>query len=107
MGKMGSNFTAPQLGEMTLTSAMHSISLDHNQITHSVYGNVLSAGIGQNPARQVSMFSKLSETTTCITLNKVCASGLKAIDYGSTSILLGDNDCVAVGGIENMTKSVH
>jgi len=68
---------------------------------------VLSTGLGQNPARQVALFSKLQDSTTCYTLNKVCASGLKSIDLGATSIALGEHDCVTTGGIENMTQAPH
>jgi acetyl-CoA C-acetyltransferase len=70
-------------------------------------GNVLSAGIGQAPARQAALFAGLPETTPCTTVNKVCGSGLKTIIMGAQSVMTGDNNLVIAGGMENMSMSPH
>jgi len=70
-------------------------------------GNVLQANIGQAPARQAAIFAGLSETVPCTTINKVCASGMKATMLGAQSIMLGDNDVVVTGGMENMSQAPY
>lgn len=70
-------------------------------------GNVLSAGIGQAPARQAAIKAGLDESVTCTTINKVCSSGLKSVIYGSQSIALGHADIVAAGGFESMSNAPH
>ena len=70
-------------------------------------GNVLSAGIGQAPARQAAIKAGLKVSTTCTTINKVCSSGLKSIVYGSQSIALKQQDVVVVGGFESMSNAPH
>ena len=70
-------------------------------------GNVLQANLGQAPARQAAIFAGLSEKVPCTTINKVCASGMKALSLASQSILCGDNDLVIAGGMENMSMVPH
>jgi len=70
-------------------------------------GNVLQAGVGQAPARQAAIFAGLNTNVPCTTVNKVCASGMKSIALGAQSIMTGDNDCVIVGGMENMSQVPH
>ena len=70
-------------------------------------GNVLQAGVGQAPARQASIFAGISEEVPCTTVNKVCASGMKAVMLGAQSIMIGQNDCVVAGGMENMSLVPH
>ena len=70
-------------------------------------GNVLSAGVGQAPARQTAIKAGLNLSATCTTINKVCSSGLKSIIYGCQSIALGHSDTVAAGGFESMSNAPH
>ena len=72
-----------------------------------ILGNVLSAGIGQAPARQASVKGGLDVYTPCTTINKVCASGLKSVIFGSQSIALGNADVVVTGGFESMSNAPH
>ena len=70
-------------------------------------GNVISAGSGQNPARQVSLGAGINLATPCTTINKVCASGMKAVMLGATAISIGDRNTVVAGGFESMSKAPH
>jgi acetyl-CoA C-acetyltransferase len=103
MGSLSSQ-TAPQLGAIAIKGAMDRISLDKDQVNEVFMGNVLQAGLGQAPARQAAIFSGLSETVPCTTVNKVCASGMKAIMIGAQTIMTGQNDVVVAGGMESMSQ---
>ena len=94
---------ATRLGAAVIKAAVERAGIKPEQVNEVFMGNVLSANIGQAPARQASLFAGLSNTTPCTTVNKVCASGTKAIMWGTQSILLGDNDIVVAGGMENMS----
>lgn len=96
--------SATRLGAAAIKGALEKIKLDPALVTEVLMGNVLSAGLGQAPARQASKFAGLPDSTACTTINKVCASGLKAVIYGAQSIKLGDHEVVVAGGMENMTQ---
>ena len=99
-----SPLTATQLGAQALKSAMEKIKLDPKEIQEVYMGNVLSAGVGQAPVTQASIWSGIPDTTPGTTINKVCASGMKAIMLAAESIMLGHNDCVIAGGMESMSN---
>ena len=93
------------LGETAIKAALKRASIKGDQVDEVFMGNVLTANVGQAPAKQVALKSGISVNTPCTTINKVCASGLKAVMLGAQSILLGDADVVIAGGMENMSKS--
>jgi acetyl-CoA C-acetyltransferase len=96
--------TATQLGAHAIKSALEKIKLDPKEVQEVYMGNVLSAGLGQAPVTQASIWSGIPDTTPGTTVNKVCASGMKAIMLGAESIMLGLNDCVVAGGMESMSN---
>lgn len=95
---------ATKLGAAAIKGAMDKINLDPKSVTEVFMGSVLQANLGQAPARQAAKFAGLPDTVHCTTVNKVCASGMKAIMLGAQSIMLGDNDIVIAGGMENMSQ---
>lgn len=97
--------SAVDLAATVLKETLKDINLDPKEVNEVILGNVLSAGLGQNVARQVSMHAGLPQETPALTINKVCGSGLKTIMLGAQSIMVGDNDVVVVGGTENMSRS--
>lgn len=110
MGSFGgalSTVPAPKLGAAAIKGALDKSGIDANNVQEVILGNVLQANLGQAPARQAAMFAGLNENVPCTTVNKVCASGMKAIVMGAQSIMVGDNDCVVVGGMENMSMVPH
>jgi acetyl-CoA C-acetyltransferase len=102
-----SNHTAPQLGSLVIKDTYQSVSLDPIHITSAYIGNVLSANLGQSPARQAALFAGLSHEADCSTVNKVCASGLKATMIGAQQIQLGLEDLIITGGMESMSNAPH
>ncbi|MBK9293919.1 MAG: thiolase family protein [Oligoflexia bacterium] len=102
-----STLTAPQLGSIAIKEALEKAHLKPDAVNEVIMGNVLTAGIGQAPARQAAIFSGLSHSTPCTTINKVCGSGLKAVMLGAQSILTGDAEVVIAGGQENMSLTPH
>lgn len=98
------SFTAPQLGAIAIKAALERSGVQPDQVNEVFMGNVVSAGIGQAPAQQASIFAGLPTSIPCTTVNKVCASGMKAIMLGAQSIMNGDNDIVVAGGMESMTN---
>lgn len=107
MGSFGgslSSVSATQLGAAAIKAALEKIKLDPKEVQEVIMGNVLSANLGQAPARQASKFAGLPDEVHCTTVNKVCASGMKAIMFGAQSIMLGDADVVVAGGMENMSQ---
>lgn len=96
--------TAPQLGSTAIAAAIERSRLDPAAVEEVIFGNVLSAGIGQAPARQAALGAGLSERVSCTTVNKVCSSGLKSLIFAAQSILLGDRDVMVAGGMESMTN---
>lgn len=99
-----SGVSATRLGAAAIKGALDKIKLDPATVTEVLMGNVLQANLGQAPARQAAKFAGLPNEVQCTTINKVCASGLKAVIYGAQSIRLGDHDTVVAGGMENMTQ---
>lgn len=107
LGGVLSGLSAVELGRTAVTAAMQRAGISGDQVDEVYLGNVLQANVGQAPAQQVSIASGISTKTPCTTVNKVCASGMKAIMLGAQSILLGDNDVVVVGGMESMSNAPH
>ncbi|HUM52530.1 MAG TPA: acetyl-CoA C-acyltransferase [Chitinophagales bacterium] len=95
------------LGKIAVQAAMQRAGVNGDQIDEVYLGNVLQANVGQAPAQQVSIAAGINTKTPCTTVNKVCASGMKAIMLGAQSIMLGDNDVVVVGGMESMSNAPH
>lgn len=107
IGSFGGNlssFTAPELGASVIYEVIKKGGLKPDDIQEVVMGNVLSAGIGQAPARQAALKAGLSERTPATTVNKVCASGMKAIMIAADQIELGQNDIMVAGGMESMSN---
>ena len=98
-----STLAAPYLGATAIKAAVAKAGIDNNLVEEVLFGNVCQANIGQAPARQATIYSGLSNKTNTTTINKVCASGMKSIIFGSQSIELGQNDIVVAGGMENMS----
>lgn len=103
-GGVFSSLSATQLGAAAIKGALSNAGLDANEVQEVFMGNVLQAGIGQAPARQASIFAGLGDEVPCTTINKVCASGMKAIMLGAQSISLGQNEVVVAGGMESMSN---
>lgn len=106
MGSL-SSVPAPKLGSIAIKGALDKINLDPNLVEEVFMGNVVSAGLGQAPARQAAMFAGIPNTVPCTTVNKVCASGMKSIMLAAQTISLGDADIVVAGGMENMSSIPH
>jgi len=104
---MFSSIPATQLGATAIKGALSKAGVDAKEVNEVFMGNVLQAGVGQAPARQASIFAGISEEVPCTTVNKVCASGMKAVMLGAQSIMIGQNDCVLAGGMENMSLVPH
>ncbi len=102
-----SSISAPKLGAAAIKGALKKINLNGDEVQEVFMGNVIQANIGQAPARQAAIFAGLSENVPCTTINKVCASGMKATMLGAQSIMLGDNDVVITGGMENMSQAPY
>ncbi|MCU7549762.1 acetyl-CoA C-acyltransferase [Chitinophagaceae bacterium LB-8] len=96
---------APRLGAIAIKSTLERAGLQADQVDEVLMGCVLQANLGQAPARQAAKYAGLSDKVVCTTVNKVCASGMKAIAQGAQSILLGDADIVIAGGMENMSAA--
>ena len=105
-GKL-SGISAPNLGAIAIKGALAKAGVKPTDIDEVYFGNVLQAGLGQAPARQAAIFAGLPNTTPCTTINKVCASGMKSVALGASSIMLGNNDMVVTGGMENMSQVPH
>nr|WP_315189986.1 acetyl-CoA C-acyltransferase [uncultured Flavobacterium sp.] len=102
-----STVTAPKLGAIAIKGALEKIQLDPNLVNEVFMGNVVQAGVGQAPARQAALFAGLSNNVACTTVNKVCASGMKAVMFGTQAIMCGDAEIVVAGGMENMSLIPH
>lgn len=106
MGSL-SSIPAPKLGAIAIKGALEKINLDSKLVDEVLMGNVVQAGEGQAPARQAAIFAGLPHTVACTTVNKVCASGMKAIMQGVQAIMCGDAQVVVAGGMENMSQIPH
>jgi acetyl-CoA C-acetyltransferase len=102
-----SNLSAPKLGAIAIKSAIEKSNIESSKVQEVFMGNVITAGVGQAPARQAAIFAGLSESTVCTTINKVCGSGLQSIILGARTIMTGENNLVACGGMENMSLAPH
>lgn len=102
-----STVSAPKLGAVAIKAALNKIQLDVNLVDEVFMGNVVQAGIGQAPARQAAMYAGIPNSVACTTVNKVCASGMKAVMLGAQAILCGDAEIVVAGGMENMSLIPH
>ena len=97
-------FTATQLGALAIKAAVEKAGIDSSMVNDVLMGSVLQANLGQAPARQAAKFAGLPNEVNCTTINKVCASGMKAISQAAQSIMLGDADIVVAGGMESMSN---
>lgn len=107
MGSFGgtlSSISATKLGAIAIKGALNRINLDGKEVQEVLMGSVLQANLGQAPARQAAKFAGLPDSVQCTTVNKVCASGMKAIMQGAQSIMLGDAEVVVAGGMESMSN---
>ncbi|MGI9551484.1 MAG: acetyl-CoA C-acyltransferase [Aurantibacter sp.] len=102
-----STVPAPKLGAVAIKGALEKINLEPNLVEEVLMGNVVQAGTGQAPARQAAIYAGIPDTVPCTTINKVCASGMKAIMQAAQSIALGDTSIVVAGGMENMSLIPH
>jgi len=102
-----SALSATKLGAIAIKGALDKISLDPAQVQEVYMGSVLQANLGQAPARQAALFAGLPDSVPCTAVNKVCASGIKAVMLATQSILAGDNDVVVAGGMESMSNVPH
>ena len=102
-----STVSATQLGATAIKGALNKINLNPELIDEVFMGNVVQAGVGQAPARQAAIFAGLPVSVACTTVNKVCASGMKAIMMGAQAIICGDAEIVVAGGMENMSQIPH
>lgn len=101
------SITAPRLGAVVIKSILEKSNISNDEVDEVIMGNVLSTGVGQAPARQASIYAGLSYSTNCMTVNKVCGSGLKSIMLADQSIRLGDSKVIIAGGMENMSQAPH
>lgn len=102
-----SQLSAPRLGAIVVEEAVRRAGIDKNQVNEVIMGCVLTGGVGQAPARQAALFAGLPETVECMTINKVCGSGLKAVMLAAQAIMLGDADIVVAGGMESMSNAPY
>ncbi|MBQ4666574.1 thiolase family protein [Aeromonas hydrophila] len=101
------NLTAPELGACAIAAAMAEVGLKGKQIDEAYLGNVLSAGVGQAPARQAVLKAGLPDSIPCTTVNKVCGSGMKAVMLAADGLRLGDTNVVIAGGMESMSRAPY
>jgi len=99
-----SSLSAPQLGSIAIKAALEKAGASSSQVNEVYFGNVVSGNIGQAPAQQASIGAGIPTSVPCTTVNKVCASGMKAIMLGAQSISLGENELVVAGGMESMSN---
>ena len=102
-----SGIPATELGAKAIKAALDRAGVKADMVQEVLMGNVVQAGTGQAPARQAAIYAGIPDTVPCTTVNKVCASGMKAIIQAAQSIALGDNDIVVAGGMENMSLIPH
>lgn len=102
-----SSLAAPKLGAIAIKEAVSRAGISSDEIDECIMGEVLTAGVGQAPARQAALFAGLKNSTPCMTINKVCGSGLKAVMLAADSIALGHTKIAVAGGQENMTLAPH
>ncbi len=101
------DLTAPQLGAIVVAEALHRARVPAGRVDEVILGNVVQAGIGQNPARQAALKAGLPDTIAAFTVNKVCGSGLKAVMLAAQAIRAGDADLIVAGGMESMSRAPY
>lgn len=108
-GFMGSlsTLSAPELGAKAIESAIDKAGVQKEDVSEVIMGNVLSGGVGQAPARQAAIYAGMPTSVECMTINKVCGSGLKSVMLADQVIRSGDNDLIVAGGMESMTNAPH
>jgi len=102
-----SSLSAPELGAFTISAALERAEADAGKVDEVYFGNVVSAGVGQAPARQAALKAGLSNSTPCTTVSKVCGSGMKAVMLAADAIRLGDTRMAVAGGMESMSNSPY
>src|SRR3954467_14958537 len=102
-----SDLKATELGAIVVREAVKRANLDPKQVNECIMGNVVSAGLGQNPARQAAIFGGLPPQVGALTINKVCGSGLKAVGLAAQAIQTGNAEVVVAGGMESMTNAPY
>ncbi|MBF04357.1 MAG: acetyl-CoA C-acyltransferase [Flavobacterium sp.] len=102
-----SSVPATKLGATAIKGALNKINLDPKEVDEVLMGNVVQAGNGQAPARQAAIYAGIPDSVPCTTVNKVCASGMKAVMQGAQTIMCGDAEVVVAGGMENMSLIPH
>jgi len=107
LGGVLSGLSAIDLGKTAIKAAVERAGIAADLVTEAYMGNVLQANVGQAPTKQAILAAGLSTSTPCTTINKVCASGMKAVMLAAQSIMLGDNDIVLAGGMESMSSAPH
>src|SRR5262249_1212241 len=101
------DFSAPQLGAIAVKEAVAQAKVDPKAVDECIMGNVISAGLGQNPARQAALGGGLAPEVAAMTINKVCGSGLKAVALAAQAIQTGNSEIVVAGGMESMTNAPY
>src|ERR1700704_5190772 len=101
------DLSAPQLGAVVVREAVKRAGLNSDQVDECIMGNVLPAGLGQNPARQAAIFGGLAPATGAMTINKVCGSGLKSVALAAQAVQTGNSSIVVAGGMESMTNAPY
>lgn len=102
-----SSLSAPQLGALAIKEAVQRAGVEPSDVSEVIMGNVLTAGVGQAPARQAAIWAGLPNSVPCMTINKVCGSGLKSVMLGDQAIRCGDADIVVAGGQESMSNAPY
>jgi acetyl-CoA C-acetyltransferase len=100
-----SSISAPKLGAIVIEEAVQRTGISKEMINEVIMGNVVQAGVGQAPARQAAIYAGLPESVECMTINKVCGSGMKALMLASQTVSLGDSDIIVAGGMESMSNA--
>lgn len=101
------NTPATDLGALVIKQALEQVNINVDQVDEIIMGNVLQAGLGQNPARQAAIKAGIPESVSSLTINKVCGSGLKAVHLATQAIIAGDADVIVAGGMENMSRAPY
>src|SRR6185295_1226380 len=101
------DLTAPDLGSLVIREAVRRAGIDPASVDECIMGNVVSAGLGQNPARQAALHGGLADHVAALTINKVCGSGLKAVMLAQQGIGMGDIDVAVAGGMESMSNTPY
>src|ERR1700736_4888899 len=102
-----SSFSAVELCSKAVSQAVRRAGLDPNQVDEAILGNVVQAGLGQNPARQAALKGGLDPRVAAMTINKVCGSGLKAVGLAAQAVALGESEIVVAGGMESMSNTPY